>query len=268
MSIELILFVALFSTALISFAYFSFQQITSGRDYHSRVVKDGGSPLLGGRFVMSYAYWLLTPIEKLISKTPITPNFISLCCLLLSFGAGFLVIQKQFLLAAVVWFFGSAMDALDGLVARAKGLVSEFGSVLDSTVDRISELSIYSAFCFLYRENVIVLGLGLLALWGSVLTSYVSAKGEILQVKMPRGWMRRAERAIYMGLLLVLTPFWSESFATHQNEWVQHLPVISVLGLIGLISLGSSFYRLVWLYHFLKASKQVSNSTSQKVQSS
>ena len=48
--------------------------------------------------------------------------------------------------------------------------------------------------------------IALLALQASFMISYASAKAEALQVKMPRGLMRRHERAAVLTLVAGLTP--------------------------------------------------------------
>mgnify|MGYP003393380056 CR=1 FL=1 len=242
-----------------AFAIFFIRQIVYGRTHHARVLKDGGTPLFAGKLLMDFAYWLLSPIEKLLVACKISPDSISIFCMVLSLIAGGVVAGGNLFAASLVWMFGSAMDALDGLVARAQGRVSKFGEVLDSTVDRVSELAIFSGFIIYYRSDSIALGSVLLALWGSVLTSYISAKGEILRIQLPRGIMRRAERAVYLGVAMFVSPLWVaygyEERAALVGALPKSFPVFCVILLIGVVSNLSSIYRLVWLRKKLNVEK-------------
>src|SRR5689334_21764047 len=58
-----------------------------------------------------------------------------------------LIINRQYI-PGFVAMFGSAFDFLDGAVARRTGKVTKFGGLLDSTLDRLSDLLFLSAFGF------------------------------------------------------------------------------------------------------------------------
>lgn len=225
---------------------FSLRQIVYGRSHHERVLKDGGSPLFAGKFLMDFAYWMIHPVGQWLIRSKITPNMISLFCLLVSLAAGAVLATGDLFLAGLIWIFGSSMDALDGVVARGQGKVSAYGSVLDSTIDRVAELSMLSGLIFFFREKPWMVAAALAALWGSVLTSYISAKGDILKIQLPRGLMRRAERAVYLGLALIVSPFW-DKYVGRSVEGLDPLPLFLVLSLIGAMSIVSSVLRLLWL---------------------
>ena len=226
---------------------FSVRQFVYGRSHHARVLKDGGSPLLAGKFFMDFVYWLLMPLGQLMVKLKVSPHAISLVCLLFSLWAGYLAAQGEFVFAGLVWMVGSLMDTLDGLVARACGQVSAFGSVLDSVVDRVAELSIFIGLAFYFRLEPLALGMTLLALSGSLLTSYISAKGEILRISLPRGVMRRAERAVYLGLSFLLFNPVEKYFNGLAFEMPSPALIFVTLSLIGVVSTTSSIHRMLWL---------------------
>ncbi len=108
-------------------------------------------------------------------------------------------------LAALAWLFvAAACDMLDGAVARSGNLHSRFGAVLDSTVDRFSDIAIWGA-CALYfaaAGNVTYCLLTFLALSNTFLISYVKARAEDLIPDCSVGFWQRGERffAILVGL--------------------------------------------------------------------
>ena len=86
------------------------------------------------------------------------------------------------LLALAALFLAGACDMLDGAVARVGGLGSKAGAVLDSSVDRLSDVVIYVG-CLLHfglgpTPNLTYQLLAVLALVNGMLISYVKARAE------------------------------------------------------------------------------------------
>lgn len=246
MSNESLSLIVVAGILLVCFAIFSLRQLSTGRYQHPRVQKDGGSIFFGGTYFMNFVYWLFTPAVRLFTALKISPNVISLTCLFISLCAGISFAYGEFVLAGWIWFLGSMMDALDGLVARSLDQATPAGSVIDSTVDRVAELSVFFGLAFYYRNHPLILVITFLALAGSVLTSYISAKGEILKVQLPRGVMRRAERAVYIGGAALLAPIVAP-FLEGENVYPQYHLMAFVLLLVALFSITSSVYRVVFL---------------------
>ena len=95
---------------------------------------------------------------------------------------------------------------LDGRLARARGLASQRGAFLDSTLDRFAEVGVFVGLAVLYMESVPELAVVVAALGGSLLVSYTRARGESLGVTARVGVMQRAERLLLVGLGAVLDP--------------------------------------------------------------
>ncbi|MHC1586360.1 MAG: CDP-alcohol phosphatidyltransferase family protein [Candidatus Hecatellaceae archaeon] len=97
-------------------------------------------------------------------------------------------------------------DAVDGAIARISGGGTKLGSLLDSVLDRYGDGLVISAITLGYLDSVL-LGLpmafwGLAALFGSLLVSYVRAKGESLGVKTAGvGLAERPERILLIAVL-------------------------------------------------------------------
>lgn len=146
------------------------------------------------------ARWLV-----LLGIGPTLINFIGLICgvvgaILIAFGVFF----PAFVLILIAGF----ADALDGAVARRRGVESDFGSFLDSVFDRYVDISILLGILwyFALSDERLPALLASLALLGTVVTSYVKAKAESLGI--PRrsvGIMNRPER-IFVYLIGLLFP--------------------------------------------------------------
>lgn len=146
------------------------------------------------------------PLVRVLSRTRLTPNTLTVMGFLVSVAAGVVVAKEYLLLGGGLVLFSGAFDLFDGPLARAKGQSTRFGALLDSTLDRLG-------------EAVVLLGLLILYLWqsltweplviyitfaGSVLISYIRARAEGLGMKCEVGLFTRAERVIVLALGLIL----------------------------------------------------------------
>ena len=93
------------------------------------------------------------------------------------------------------------MDLLDGALARATGRVIPCGAVFDAVMDRVSEAAILFGILYYYvdrdagQESLLAFA----AIVGSLLVSYVKARGEVLGITIREGLFTRAERVILIG---------------------------------------------------------------------
>lgn len=142
------------------------------------------------------------PIVFLLAKAHISPNALTVAGVLGSAGAATLLARGQFLAGGIVVLAAGALDILDGALARATGQVTRFGAVFDSVMDRVSEAAVLFGLLYYYagrdaREESL---LAFAALAGSMLVSYIRARGEILGLPIREGLFTRAERVIVIGL--------------------------------------------------------------------
>ncbi|HAA75108.1 TPA: CDP-alcohol phosphatidyltransferase family protein [Candidatus Latescibacteria bacterium] len=93
-------------------------------------------------------------------------------------------------------------DLLDGQVARAGRSESKFGALLDSTVDRYSEVVVWFglAVSFIRADSLWTSSALFFALAGSLMVSYVRARAEGLGQECKVGFMQRPERVIAIGV--------------------------------------------------------------------
>ena len=99
----------------------------------------------------------------------------------------------------------SALDFVDGAVARATGQATPYGALLDAVLDRVGEALVLAAcvWYFAERGEDVQAGFGYAALFGSIAVSYVRARGEALGVATREGLFRRQERVLLLGIGLL-----------------------------------------------------------------
>ena len=150
---------------------------------------------------------LTDPIVSVIARTGATPNQLSALGFLGNVGAGVLAARGEFLAAGLVMLVFSALDLLDGALARATGRVTAFGAVLDSSLDRLSEAAVLAglAFYFAQRGDKEEIVLGFVALTGSFLVSYVRAQALAKGLDLREGLFTRAERVILLAGGLIIS---------------------------------------------------------------
>ncbi len=139
---------------------------------------------------------LFIPISRFLSKKRISPNLITFFGTLISLFAGFLFYLGQTLLAGLSVILSGLMDIIDGQVAKLSGKETRFGGVLDSSLDRYSEIFIYIGISlfFFKKGDTITSFATIFALLGSMLVSYVKARAEGAGIPLKSGFFQRAER--------------------------------------------------------------------------
>jgi CDP-diacylglycerol--glycerol-3-phosphate 3-phosphatidyltransferase len=176
----------------------------------------------------------------------ISANAITSLCIGLGAAAGILLAFGQFGFAAAAIVVASLGDAVDGQVARRSGSVSVGGALLDASGDRYQEFFFLGGLAVFFRESPAALVMTLLALAGSFMVSYSSAKAEALGVPVPPGVMRRAERAVCLGLATTVTAFW-EPFVVGRGflpVGTEALPLLLAVSLIAVVANISAVRRL------------------------
>jgi CDP-diacylglycerol---glycerol-3-phosphate 3-phosphatidyltransferase len=207
-----------------------------------RLEREGASPLLGRRW-MELGYWALQPIGRFLAERRFTANSVTWASFGFALLAGVAMASGWFGLGALLATAASSCDALDGLVARLSSSSSRGGEVLDASVDRYGEFFFLAGTIVHYGSEVPVAVGGLLALIGSFMVSYSSAKAEALGVVPPRGPMRRVERAVYLVLGAALCPI-AAALAPHDLQRFADAPMVLVLCVVALLANASAALRL------------------------
>jgi phosphatidylglycerophosphate synthase len=188
----------------------------------------------------------------------ISANMVTSFCIALGALAGVLLALGQFGFAAAAMAIASLGDAVDGLVARRSGSVSVGGALLDASGDRYQEFFFLGGLAVFLRESPAALVTTLLALAGSFMVSYSSAKAEALAVPVPPGVMRRAERAVCLSMATALTALW-QPFVANKGfpSGTEALPLLVAVSLIAVVANISAVRRLQRLARGASAGAQL-----------
>ena len=108
--------------------------------------------------------------------------------------------------------------------------------------------SILAGLIAYYRSSPLIL-LPLFALTGTVVTSYVRARGQSLGANCKEGLMQRAERLLLIGLSCLVSPV--VVVFTERGETPTHYTVIAALGLLALLSNYTALFRIRAIYNEL-----------------
>ena len=156
--------------------------------------------------VRQWSRGIINPIARLVSRTGISPNGITVIGFLLMVGVGLVLSQGYLRLAGVLLIVAALFDALDGALARLQDRVTPFGAFFDSTMDRYAEAAVFLGVLiyFLGQGASTEVVLTYIAIIGSLMVSYTRARGEGLGVSIRGGLLSRLERMVILVLFLLL----------------------------------------------------------------
>jgi CDP-diacylglycerol--glycerol-3-phosphate 3-phosphatidyltransferase len=224
--------------------------LVKGPYQHERLKKEPGSVFLG-RFFLEFAYWCFEPMKKALLRTGITPNQLTAASLLASLGGAVAFASGRFTTGGWLVIACAILDALDGMVARARGTASDAGELIDAAVDRYAEIATFAGIAAYYRNYPLGFWLALCSLGGALLVSYARAKGEISGIDARMGSMNRAERATYIGAAGVLAPFvatLTENGAPHPAFYL----MLATLFLVALMANVTALRRFGFIHQELR----------------
>jgi CDP-diacylglycerol--glycerol-3-phosphate 3-phosphatidyltransferase len=204
---------------LAAFGAYAIRSALRGRARSARAEQVGGSVLLS-TFVMEFGLWLFGPVTRIGVRLRIHPDVFSWLSLLLQMLAGVLFALGNFGGGGWALVLGSFCDAVDGGVARARGLASDAGEVLDAALDRWGEMAVFFGLAWYYRGLWWAFLLVSAACAGAIMVSYARAKGQAFGVDAKMGLMQRHERAAWLSVATVFSGVWqawspSPGFARH-----------------------------------------------------
>ena len=151
-------------------------------------------------------YRIADPVVRILSKTGITPNALTLINLALNIVAAYVIAIGHFIPGGILVLVSGLFDLLDGALARLAKKTTKFGAILDSTVDRMSEAAILFGLLIFYsgRGGRLEIALIFAVLIGSFLVGYVRARAEGLGWQCQVGLFTRAERVIVLAIGLLV----------------------------------------------------------------
>ncbi|HLK41063.1 MAG TPA: CDP-alcohol phosphatidyltransferase family protein [Polyangiaceae bacterium] len=188
-------------------------------------------------------------VAGLLVEVGVPANAVTLGSIVLGLLAGLLVGFGRFGPAAVALGIASLGDAIDGAVARRAGAVSIGGALLDASGDRYQELFFLGGAAVYFRASAVALVATLLAIGGSFMVSYGSAKAEALHVPVPPGAMRRTERAVCLFLGTMLSSWFARTAAASAVApgWMPGLPLVAAVVVVATVANASAVRRLMML---------------------
>ena len=141
------------------------------------------------------------PLRAIIAASialRIHPNTLTLIGVLINVVAAWALAMDRFILAGIIMIVANIFDFIDGKVAHLTGKQSRFGAFWDSTLDRFSDLALFTGLIWLYadlgRKDYVLIAT--LTLIFSIMTSYARARAESLVEKCKVGFMERPERIV------------------------------------------------------------------------
>lgn len=144
---------------------------------------------------------LIEPMVKFFIRLEINPNHFTTFGLIIQIIAVYYLAAGNFLISGIfIWISGTS-DIIDGKIARSRKVGTKFGALYDSTLDRYAEFAIYFGFGFFFikNEDYLFSIVTFIALGGSLMTSYIRARSESLNLFCKVGMMQRPERIVYLG---------------------------------------------------------------------
>lgn len=160
--------------------------------------------------------WVTDPAVNVLSRLGVTPNMLTLFGFAGNVGAAVLAADGRFLAAGIVMLTFSALDFLDGSLARATGRATPFGSVFDATMDRLSEAAVLFGLLWFFsdrgaREEELLIFAVVVA---AMMVSYLRARAEVIGLKLREGFFTRTERVLLLGGGLILHEALDENVLT------------------------------------------------------
>ena len=156
-------------------------------------------------------YAVINPLVRLMIRLGVTPNMVTTIGLLGNLAAAAIIAYAGYdaqnsgnprfdliTWGGAVTILFSLFDMLDGQVARLGNMVSRFGALYDSVLDRYCELFTLGAISYYLIMTGHEVGalIAFVALVGSIMVSYVRARAEGVGLECKVGFMQRPERVV------------------------------------------------------------------------
>jgi archaetidylinositol phosphate synthase len=153
--------------------------------------------------------------SPLARRVPLSPNAVTVLALLVNIGAAYalasgLTRPRMFLIGMVLLIVGGLADALDGIIARVKGLETDFGDFLDHCADRLSDVLLACGWC---------IGSGV-AHWITLAVAIAVLMNGYVGTQLEASWHARDYATIGRGeFVLALVVYPTVSYILADNGW-------------------------------------------------
>jgi phosphatidylglycerophosphate synthase/putative flippase GtrA len=183
-----------------------------------------GATVLVGFFLRHYFFWVTQPLWKLILRSGLPANALSLLSAMLGVSSGVAVAAGRFALGGWLFLASGILDVMDGRIARTRQQAGPAGAALDSVLDRYVDSAMLIGLAWYYRDTWVLLPV-LAAFLGTSLVPYVRARGEGLGVNIRGGAMQRLERVLFLGVGVALSPILEAALFPEQKHPMHWLAV-------------------------------------------
>lgn len=164
------------------------------------------------------------PVAKGLLKMGLSPNTVTVIGAALSVVLAVTLIPTGHLVwAAIILGIFTALDMVDGTMARLSGGGTRFGATLDASCDRITDGVLFAAITwwliYSYDASQALVAASFGVLVASQVISYIKARGEASGFAMVGGLIERPERLIIALVGLGLQGF-GVPYAVDVAMWV------------------------------------------------
>ena len=192
---------------------------------------------------------IIAPVGDYLVRKNVNPNAITTVGTGCTLVAGVIFATGHISIAG--WFLGitALFDVLDGTVARRTGRSTTFGAFYDSTLDRVADGAVLGGLAVFFARNDVhnaipnamgtpMVGVLLLGIIGTFLTSYTRARAEALGIELKNvGILQRPER-----ITLLSAP--QAFFGLTLNGWV----LIAICLLLSVTAWVTAVQRIMHVY--------------------
>jgi len=187
-----------------------------------------GSTVLVGMFLRHYFFWVIQPLWKVLYRSGLPANALSMLSGLLGVSSGVAVAAGRFTLGGWLFLAAGILDVMDGRIARIRKEANPAGAALDSVLDRYVDSAMLMGLAWYYRDNWVLLPV-LVAFLGTSLVPYVRARGEGLGINIRGGAMQRLERVLFLGVGVALSPIFEAIWFPEQKHPMHWLAVVGIV---------------------------------------
>src|SRR5687768_14989371 len=185
-----------------------------------------------GQSIGRGAMTIINAMVRALASAGVHPNILTGIGVSINVGCAVLFGFGEFFWAGIVLIVANLFDMLDGNVARLTGNVTRFGSFLDSSLDRLSDMVVFLGIMIFYAGNspqhsLLNVGLAGVGMIASVMVSYTTARSEGLGVKANVGFLQRPERIVLLIIGALSTWDWNSDHFLF-NRMPQVLWVLAV----------------------------------------
>jgi CDP-diacylglycerol--glycerol-3-phosphate 3-phosphatidyltransferase len=150
--------------------------------------------------------WPYRAILAFLLWTGVRPWQLTLLSPVFIVATGWQIVVGNWLVAGLLLIVGSVLDVFDGSVARHRGEEGRSGAFMDSVLDRVSDMILFSCLFWNLAEQgeTAQAALALITLIVSLGVSQVRAEAEAVGISLTEGLFQRLERmlALMVGLLI------------------------------------------------------------------